>query len=196
VSNATGEAVEDEAPTGEAEEGADGTPEVDHPDPKAITRKPATLSGALAIVAAVAVALLSAAFSVAAVAASAFGVAVLALGVGYGYRWLVDLGGLALLLGTILAGATGVEYVALLAAVGTVLAWDLGNNAIGIGEQLGREADTERAELLHAGATLAVGLLTAGTSYVVYQSASGGQPVTAVFFLLLAAVALISSLRL
>lgn len=190
MSNATGEAVE------EAADGDDDAPEIDRPDPKTITRKPATLSGTLAIVAAVAVALLSGVFSIGAMAASAFGLAVLALGVGYGYRWLVDLGGLALLLGTVLVGATGVEYVALLAAVGTVLAWDLGNNAIGIGEQLGREADTERAELLHAGATLAVGLLTAGTSYVVYQSASGGQPVTAVFFLLLAAVALISSLRL
>jgi hypothetical protein len=193
VSNATADAVE------ETEEGAteaDGEPEVDRPDPKAITRKPATLSSTLAIVAGVAVVLLAAVFSVAAVAAGTLGVALLGVGVGYGYRWLVDLGALGLLVATVLAGATGVEYVALLAAVGTVLAWDLGNNAIGIGEQLGRDADTERAELLHAGATLSVGLLTAGTSYVVYQSAAGGQPVTAVFFLLLAAVALISSLRL
>jgi hypothetical protein len=189
VSNATAGADADEDLEAEVE-----TP--DHPDPKEITRKPASLSSTLAIVAAATTVLLAIVVSHPGAGAGVLGLAALATGVAYGYRGLVDAGGLGLLLSTVLVGFAGVEYVALLSAVATVVAWDVGNNAIDVGEQLGREAETQRIELLHAGATAAVGLLTAGVSYGIYQTASSGQPVTAVFFLLLAALALISSLRL
>lgn len=181
----------------DAEENADAELETpDHPDPKEITRKPATVSSTLSIVAAATTVLLAIVVSLPGAAAGILGLTVLATGVAYGYRGLVDAGGLGLLLSTILVGFASIEYVALLSAVSTVVAWDVGNNAIDVGEQLGREAETQRIELLHAGSTTVVGLLTAGVSYAIYQTASSGQPVTAVFFLLLAALALISSLRL
>jgi hypothetical protein len=163
---------------------------------KAITRRPTAVSGTLAVVAATAVVLVGALVSVPAVAAGSLGLVATGVAVTYGGRWLADLGGAALVLATVVAGLSGSEPATLACAVGTVLAWDLANNAIGMGQQLGREADTARAELVHAGASLGVGALTAGTSFVVYRAASGGQPVTAVFFLTLAALVLISSLRL
>jgi len=163
--------------------------------PESITRRPTTLSGGLSLVVGSLVLVLGALVSVPAIGPGVLGVTSLGLAVTYGRRRLADLGGVGLLLTTVAAGLSGSELLTLGCAVGAVLAWDLANNAIELGEQLGRETDTSRAELVHAGATLGVGLVTAGTSYVIYRSATGGQPVTAVFFLLLAAVALISSLR-
>jgi len=45
----------------------------------------------------------------------------------------------------------------LIAGVLTVLAWDLAEQAVNLGEQVGREARTYPVELVHGGATLAVG---------------------------------------
>lgn len=164
--------------------------------PREVTRKPTTLSGGLATLAAAAVMVLGATQSVLAFAIGAVGLAALAPAVVFGSRTAADVAGAVLLLSVVALGAVADEPVVLAAAVATVLAWDLATNAIEMGEQLGREADTDRAELVHAGATLAVGTLTAGTAFAVYNLATGGQPVTALVLLLLAALALSSALRL
>lgn len=184
------------SPGSEPEDESEGGHPDDRPSPRSITRQPATLSSTLSLVTAALVIALGAAFSPLAVAPGVLGLVALGLATTDGSRRMADLGGAALVLTTVLAGLWGPAAVALGCAVGTVLAWDLAGNAIGIGEQIGREADTGWMEPVHAAGTLGAGLLTAGTSYVIYRSAAGGQPVAAVFFLLLAALALISSLRL
>ena len=171
-------------------------PEDTVPDPREVTRKPTTLSAGLAMLSAVVVMALGGMHSVLAFGIGAMGLAALAPAVVLGSRTAADVGGGILLLAVVATGAVAGEVVVLAAAVATVLAWDLATNAIEMGEQLGQEADTDRAELVHAGATLVVGTLTAATAFVVYNLATGGQPVTALVLLLLAALALASALRL
>jgi len=73
--------------------------------------------------------------------------------------------------------------------------WDFGEQAINVGEQLGREADTERLELTHAAASTIIAVAAGGVGYGIYLAGAGNQPMTALVFLLVAAVALTSALR-
>ncbi len=131
-------------------------------------------------------------------ALSAAGVGVVVLGVGLlvGGRRAVTAGGVALFAAVVFGGVAGsgpeLLLVGLLAAV---FAWDVGENAIGLGEQLGRETDTTRVELVHAASTLSVGAVATAVGYGAYRAAGGGQPVTALVFLLLGVVALVAALR-
>lgn len=78
----------------------------------------------------------------------------------------------------------------LVAAALTFVAWDLGENAISLGQQVGEAADTQRAELAHAGVTGVVGgaavLLVLGVNYLGVT----GLPFAALAALLLAGVVL------
>jgi hypothetical protein len=108
----------------------------------------------------------------------------------------VTLGAVGLFGGVLLAGAQGGGPEALvLGLLGTVVAWDVGEHAVGLGEQLGREATTTRSELVHAAASLAVGAAGATLGYGVFLVAAGGQPTTALVFLLIGVVALAAAVR-
>ncbi|KTG10662.1 hypothetical protein AUR64_08030 [Haloprofundus marisrubri] len=161
-----------------------------------ITRKPALLSVSLSIVGAGICLVVAAVSSSTALAAAAIGVVVLGIGLVAGGRRAVTAGGVALFAAVVFGGLAGsgpeLLLVGLLAAV---FAWDVGENAIGIGEQLGRETDTARAELVHAASTLVVGVVATVLGYGAYRAAGGGQPVTALVFLLLGVVALVAALR-
>ncbi|WP_224447635.1 DUF7519 family protein [Haloprofundus salilacus] len=161
-----------------------------------ITRKPALLSVSLSIVGASVCLVAAALSSTTALTAAAAGVVVLAGGLLVGARRVVTAGGLALFAAVVFGGIAGsgpeLLLVGLLAAV---FAWDVGENGIGIGEQLGRETDTTRAELVHAASTLVVGTVATVFGYGAYRAAGGGQPVTALVFLLLGVVALVAALR-
>lgn len=121
-----------------------------------------------------------------------------------GWRRIADLGGLALAVSVVLTGVNApppsqspvATLVVLGAAVATVLAWDTAINAIGLGEQLGVEAETTRAEASHFLGSLAVGVFVSVVGFGLYQGAGPGQPVTAVVFMLVAMLVLISALRL
>lgn len=113
-----------------------------------------------------------------------------------GSRRLLGIATLGLFGGVFLAGLQGAPAEPLLvAAVGGVLVWDVGEHGIGVGDQLGREADSGRVVLVHAAASLSVGAVTAGVGYGAFLAAAGGQPVTALVFLLLGVVALVAALR-
>lgn len=160
-----------------------------------IDRSPAVLSASLAVVAGL-VSLAGSALgaSVGAVPAIA-GLAVLGVGLVRGRRRAVTAGGALLFAGVVVAGAVGGSpEPLLLGTIGAVMAWDVGENGVSIGLQLGRAANTHRAELVHATASLLVGAVTAGVGYGVYLGAASGQPLTALVFLLLGAVVLVSAL--
>ena len=69
-----------------------------------------------------------------------------------------------------------------------MVAWDAGGTAIDLGKQLGRAAGTTRLELVHAGSTALVGVVTAVGSLAVYQTSLGRSPLTAPMLLLIAAL--------
>ncbi|MFC4358612.1 hypothetical protein ACFO0N_11740 [Halobium salinum] len=158
---------------------------------RGVDRSPATFSASLSLLAGL-FSVLGSGLGVLTAAAPGFaGLLVLAAGLYRGSRRAVTGGGVVLLGGVVFAGVGGGPPAGLLlGALGALLAWDYGENAITMGEQLGRAADTRRAELFHAAASLGVGVVGSGVVYGIYLGASGGQPVTALVFLLLAVVLL------
>lgn len=161
-----------------------------------IDRSPALLSTLLSATAAAVSAGTSALASSLGLAAGAAGFLVVVLGLIRGSRRAVTLGAAALLVAALAGGlSTAIPLLLLLGVIAAVLAWDFGEQAINVGEQLGRETDTIRLEVTHAAASTVVGVGAGGLGYAIYLGASGGQPVTALVFLLLAAVVLTSALR-
>ncbi|WP_135828535.1 DUF7519 family protein [Halorussus halobius] len=159
-------------------------------------RSPARLSSVLSLTAGAVAWATSALTGSLALAAGGAGVLVLLVGVVLGSRRGVTLGAAALLVGALAGGLTSdAPHLLLPGVMGSVLAWDLGEQAINVGEQLGPAADTTRLEATHAAASTVVAVGGGGLGYAVYLFASGGQPVTALVFLLVAAVALTSALR-
>ncbi|PSP56644.1 hypothetical protein BRC82_01860 [Halobacteriales archaeon QS_1_67_19] len=160
-----------------------------------IDRSPARLSAALATTTAAVSAAASGLASLPALAIGAIGVLGVLVGVIRGVRRAVTLGAAGLLVAALLGGLTTPAWLLLLPGVmAAVLAWDLGEQAINVGEQLGRAADTTRLETTHAAASTVVAAGGAALGYGIFLVGSGGQAVTALVFLLLAAVVLTSAL--
>lgn len=161
-----------------------------------IDRSPTRLSSALAVTAAALSAGTSGLASTLSLAAGAAGLLLVTLGVVRASRRAVTLGAatllVAALVGAILAS---LQVLVLPGVMAAILAWDLGEQAITVGEQLGRETETTNLEVAHAAGSTAVAVSSGGIGYAIYLVAAGGQPVTALVFLLLAAVVLTSALR-
>lgn len=161
-----------------------------------IDRSPAALSSALAASAAALSAGASALTSTLGLGLGAAGFLLVAAGVVRDRRGAVALGAASLAVAALGGGVvTAAPYLLLPGVIASVLAWDFGEQAITVGDQLGREADTAQLEATHAAASTVVGVGAGGLGYAVYLGASGGQPVTALVFLLLGAVVLTSALR-
>lgn len=161
-----------------------------------IDRSPARLSSTFAVgamlIAATAIVLVGGVGTF----AGLIGALVIATGVVTGSRRGVTLGSGVLLIGLLSGAVTAAPAELLLPGMmATVLAWDLGEQAINVGEQLGRDADTRRLELAHAAASTVVAVIGGAIGYGIYRVGVGNQPVTALVFLLLAALALASALR-
>ena len=129
------------------------------------------------------------------------GVLVLAFGVvpvaGTGSRALVKLGTATVFAAVVVSGVFQSVSVStlLLAGVAAVVAWDAGENAINVGEQLGRAADTSRVELLHVGASAAVGALAVLSGTLVRDVGASSLSLPALATLLVAAVLLVAALH-
>jgi hypothetical protein len=162
-----------------------------------LDRRPPTLAATLAVLAA-ALAVIALAPGGAPVALGLGVVGLLGVSVG-AFRpspRLLTVGAGALVLGIAAAGAFGSSPESLLVAtLGALLAWDTGQFGVEVGEQVGRAAETRRLVLAHAAASLLVGVAGATVAYGVFRAASGGQPITALVFLLLGVVALVAALR-
>lgn len=161
-----------------------------------ITRKPSWFGSSLAMTMALFSAVTTLFAAPAAAAASLAGMALLGAGLATVSRRLVTLAG-AILVGSVLyAGYLGAAPEPLLVgALLGVLAWDVASNAISIGNQLGQESRTRRAETVHAASSLVVGAFSVVVGYGTYVAAGGGQPLAALLFLVMGAVALVSGFR-
>ncbi|WP_238392128.1 DUF7519 family protein [Halorussus amylolyticus] len=161
-----------------------------------IDRSPALLSAALSVSVAAISAGTTAFTSSVGLAVGGAGFVLVAAAVVRGSRRAVTLGATALLVGALAGGlTTALAHLLLPGVIAAVLAWDFGEQAINVGEQLGREADTAQLEATHAAASTVVGVGGGGLGYAIYLGSSGGQPVTALVFLLVAVVVLTSALR-
>lgn len=125
----------------------------------------------------------------------AAGLTLVGVGLHRGTDAAVTVGAVCLLAGSLVAAVDGAAPALVLVAVtASVVAWDVGGTAIGLGAHLGRDADVVRLEAVHAGASVAVGAVTAGVGYGLYRAGTGGHPMVALLFLTLAAVALVAAL--
>lgn len=124
-----------------------------------------------------------------AMALGAAGAILLTVGVRRGDGRLHTFGAITLFGSVLAAGVAGAGPATMLVATGaTVVAWDAGDNAIGLGEQLGSRARTRRNVLAHTGSTALVAVGVGTLAFVVFRTASAGQPTTAVALLLVAAL--------
>lgn len=135
-------------------------------------------------------------FSAIALALCGLGVALLGAALLWEVRPAVSGGASALFLGVV-AGAVGGApvLVTLFGVISSVLAWETGHRAIDIGIQLGRGAETDRLELRRLATNGGVGLLTGAGGYLVYLLGASGQPLSALFLVLLAVLILFVTLR-
>lgn len=168
------------------------------PDVEAVVPEdgPTRLSGALAVAAAAATAVLAGQTSGVALAVGLLGVALVAGGLTVDVARYVGYGAIAAFGAAMAAGAAGADPIPVVAAtLGAVASWDLGEQALALGEQVGRDAPTASAELGHAAVTLAVGLAAAVGVLAVYRLGTVGLTTTAVVALSLAALLLAGALR-
>jgi len=139
------------------------------------------LAGAIAVVTSGLISLLALFFGVLGLGLVAVGVFVL------DSRSAVSFGAGSILVCVLIGGVSGIPaHLLLLSMVGTITAWDVGHYGIALGTQLGKGDHNRRVEYVHAGITLALGIVAASVAYMVYTLSPGGQPVSALIFLLLA----------
>lgn len=156
---------------------------------------PPKLSSAIVLLAALGVLFITA-VSVFTVTVSIIGVVLTAVSL---VRWstrLFPLGVGALFGAILLAGLFGMAPVFLLtASFLVVVAWDVGQNGFSIAAEMGPGVSTLRIEIIHAVSSIVV--LAAGSSvgYAVYLVMTGGQPVLALFALLVGIFTLLIALQ-
>jgi hypothetical protein len=162
-----------------------------------LDRRPPPLAATLAVLAAVAaVAALAVAGGLLALGVGVFGLVGVAVGSFRPAPRLLGVGVTGLVVGVAAAGVGGAAAESLVVAtLGSVLAWDYGQFGVEVGRQVGRAAETRRLILAHGATSLLVGVAAVTVAYGVFRAAAGGQPVTALVFLLLGVVALVAALR-
>jgi len=161
-----------------------------------LDRSPTPVSGALAALMGVVVLAASGPYATLAAGLAVLGLVVLLAGLFVGTHRLTTAGCAGLFVGAVVGGVEGAPVlVTLVGVTGSMLAWDFAGYAIDLGVQLGHDVDAARLELVHAAGSLGVGVGVGGVGFLVYLAAAGGQPVSAVFVLLLAAVFLLAALR-
>jgi len=160
-----------------------------------IDRSPPYLGSGLALAAGVVAVVASVDSNLGVVLASG-GLVGLAAGLAAARQGLVTAGGGLLILGPLVAGTGTAPVLATLVGVTAgLLAFDFASTAVALGRQLGRDAPTAQVELVHAAASTAVGLGFVAAGFAVYETATAGQPVSAVVALVVAVLVLLVALR-
>jgi hypothetical protein len=179
-----------------AETGAAGVAAEAKPDAAEPTEAPPRLSTALSLALGTVAAAFLAAGSPLSGGVALVAVAVLLASLLTASVRLCGLAGGGFALALVAGGATGAPAAPLVggAVLGTA-AWDVADHGIGLGHHVGREARTARNELVHAAGSLAVVGAAGALAFGGYRVAAGGQPTTALVFLLVGGVFLLSALR-
>lgn len=158
-------------------------------------RRSPPLSIAIAVAAAFVV-VLSVARVPAAAGIGVVGVVTVTAGLVLASRTLLELSGAMLGSAVVAGGGLGAAPASVsVAAIAAIVAFDVADHAHELGQEIGRDARTRRNELVHAGGSLLTGGLAGAIAYGVFVGIAGGQPTTALAFLLCGAIALIAALR-
>jgi len=160
------------------------------------THRPTRASGAIALLVAACVLVLSLQIAFPVFLTVSLGMLAFGAGIVRGSRGWLAVGGVGLFAGMLLAGLIETSPVFPLAGTAAALiAWDIGEHAINVGEQLGREADTSRQEVVHAGLSVCIGGLALGVALAVDRLSVVQFPVSALLVGLGATLVLIAILR-
>ncbi|MCU4741268.1 hypothetical protein OB955_06155 [Halobacteria archaeon AArc-m2/3/4] len=163
-----------------------------------VTHKPARLSGGLAVGCGLLAVLTSAPATIIALLIGVFGLAGLAAGqFVLESRRAAGVGTALIFVGVLVSGVLGnSEVLVTVSTLATILAFDLSQNAFSVGAQMSSATDTTRGEIIHAAASFFVGSVAIVVAFAVYfVVGTGGQPIAALAFVLLAAVILSWSVR-
>lgn len=138
----------------------------------------------------------SALYSLPALAVGGLGGLLFVSGLLGGSRRRLSGGAFSVFLAALLAATLGAPVDAtLLGVVTAVLAWDAGGVSMSLGTQLGSDAPTIRAELVHVSASAGIGLFTIVVGYAIFSFWSGVVSISALIYLLLAALVLLFAAR-
>lgn len=163
-----------------------------------VRHSPARFSSVLAVGAGLLAVVTSGVFTALALVVGLFGLLGVAVGLfAVESRRLTTAGTVIVFVGLLTSGlfADAAPAFLMLSMMLTVLTFDLGQNAFGVGAQLSDATETRRGELVHAAASLGVGVVAVTVAYSIYLLSWASTSVTAVTFVLLAAVALAWSMR-
>lgn len=181
----------DGAETGDADGMVAGAPAAAEP-----TSAPPTVSMGLALALGASAAAFLGAGSLTAGATGLVSLAVLVASLLTVSPRLCRLAGGVFVLAVAAGGVTGAGGAPLVG--GTILAvvsWDVADHGLGLARHVGREAGSTRNELVHAAGSLAVGTVAGALAFGAFLVAGGGQPATALVFLLLGGIVLLVALR-
>ena len=163
-----------------------------------VTHSPARISSAITVGAALVAVLSTGIFQTLALGIGVGGVAGVAGGLfGLQSERLTVAGVGIVFIGVIVSGAFGPtppEFL-LFGTLANIIAFDLANNAFSVGRQLSAETDTNRGEVVHAAATIAVGVVAAGLAFGIYLVPLGELTVAGLAFLLFGAMLLVWAIR-
>lgn len=163
-----------------------------------VTHSPATLSAGLAVGAGLLAVLTGGIFTGLALVIGLFGLIGVAAGL-----FAVESRGLT-------TAGTGVIFLAVLASgvfgspppvflmtsmLMTILAFDLGQNAFSVGAQMSDQTETGRGELVHAAASLGVGVVGIVLAYAIFLMSFDSASIVGVMLTLLAAILLAWAVR-
>lgn len=161
-----------------------------------VTHSPATVSAVLASVFAV-LAVISSSTSLLALGLGAFGLVAVVGGLFvFDSERAMAIGTGIVFVGVVLSGILQSSLALLiLGAFSTIMTFDLGQNAFSVGRQLSDDTQTVRGELVHAAASVAVGVVIVGVAAGIFIAAFEGLSVSSLAFLLLGALLLVWAIR-
>jgi len=161
-----------------------------------VTHSPTTVSAVLATLAAI-LAVFASSTSLLAMGLGAFGLVAVVGGLFvFDSERAMAVGTGIVFVGVVLSGILGSSLpLLIMGSFATILAFDIGQNAFSVGRQMSDETETTRGELVHASASLAVGIVIVGVAAVVYIAAFEGLSVSSLAFLLLGAMLLVWVIR-
>lgn len=161
-----------------------------------VDRSPARLSGTVAVGAAVVSVLASGLYSWPALLIGSASVVLISVGLLSGSRSKPTGGATGLCVAALVAGVQGAPTIfVLVGATAAIIAWDATTTAISVGAQLGRAANTRRIEAIHLTASVGVGTATAGSAYLIFETATANQPLSALVLLVVAAVLVLTTIQ-
>lgn len=108
------------------------------------------------------------------------GIVIVVVGVVRQRRAAVTAGSVLLFAGVLVAGIGGLPPgLALFGTLAAIVTWDTGTHGIELDEQIGPETPAVRAEAVHAGTTLVVGVVIASVAYLAALVTAGRFPALA-----------------